>query len=283
MKKKSVYVVFTVVALALAVSLCACKKKEGDMGNNKELSQILVVNDGGNNVSVRADVPQTEIIERAFEISPFQSGTITIRKNVSEGDLFIDIIPKDSYTMLDGVAGATENEEIINVPEGAGSYQVRIDAENFVGSCEVIWESKDIYTEEDFASALGYNLKYVPEKFNYKNENGKETFALKSNNENEAELYFSVYMVDAANKETEKTRLKEGAEVSSDCIFDEGKLLGDYATFPQDNGTEIMRFLFDLNDGRMLVIETLQYDEMGGNAAANAYIKGLISSFSYEQ
>ena len=90
-------------------------------------------------------------------------------------------------------------------------------------------------------------------------------------------------MVDAVNKETERTKLKERSTVSSDCKFDEGTLLGEYAIFPQDNNTEIMNFMFDLNDGRLLVIETLQYKDLSGGSSANAYIEGLISSFSYEQ
>lgn len=283
MKKKSVWLVLTVVALVMAISLTACFKKDNEEveQNNIQLSETVIFEENANSFSLKAETAQTEVIEKEITITPYQSGVIKIKKSVSSGELYVDIMNRKGYDLLN--SSILDEEEVIDIPEGAGTYQVRFDMEDFIGSCEVTWEVKDIYSEKDFASALGYELKYIPEKFSYKNENGRETFTLKSQNQSDTELYFSVYMVDAVNKETERTKLKERSTVSSDCKFDEGTLLGEYAIFPQDNNTEIMNFMFDLNDGRLLVIETLQYKDLSGGSSANAYIEGLISSFSYEQ
>ncbi|MBQ8300072.1 MAG: hypothetical protein IJX99_09550 [Clostridia bacterium] len=283
MKKKSVWLVLAVVALVMVITLSACTKNKNGDGeqNNGEPSQVVIFEENANSFNLKAEVSQNEMIEKEIKILPSQSGTIKIKKTVSSGDLYVDVSPTGSFESL--VSSNLNDEEVINIPEGAGTYQVRFNLNDFIGSCEFSWEVKDVYTEEDFVSAQGYEFSYIPEKFSYTNEDGIETFTLKSANQNAAELYFSVYKVDAAGKDAEKTRLKERATASSDCIFDEGALLGEYARFPQENGTEIMNFMFDLEDGSLLVIETLQFDEMAGNASANAYIKGLISSFSLDK
>lgn len=283
MKKRIVWLVLVVAALVMILTLSGCVKENGEnkVQNNDGLSQVVIFEESDNSFSLKAEIPQTEVIEKEITITHYQSGTIKIKKNVSSGNLHVSIMNREYLDSLN--SSLIQDEEVINISKGAGTYQIRFDLRDFVGSCDVSWEIKNEYSEEYFASAQGFGLRYIPEKFSYTNENGRETFTLRSDSQSDAELYFSVYTVDAAGKDAEKTRLKEGATASSDSVFDNGALLGEYARFPQDNGTEIINFMFDLKDGRLLVIETLQFDEMYGEASDNEYIKGLISSFSYEQ
>ena len=143
---------------------------------------------------------------------------------------------------------------------------------------EIIVPVKD--NTELYISTNGYELKYDPNNFSIKYENGIENFIHKTE-----DVYLKIYIVDEVDVEKKKEQMNEGTYKRGECTFADGSLVGYYTeeNLPEekDNNKVKRNFMFDLSNKNLLVIETKMFANTEKDKSINNQINMMIETIKF--
>lgn len=140
-----------------------------------------------------------------------------------------------------------------------------------------ITEDKIETLTEVYTSTKGYEIRYDPNKFQLKYEDGKEKFICIDSNE---EIYLLVDVMDDDNTEAIKNSIIENAEVSGTCELSNLNLTGIYAENEKD---EIInqKLIFDLAENKLMIIEMNKYNRNNDINSVNEHIIEMLKTIKY--
>lgn len=131
---------------------------------------------------------------------------------------------------------------------------------------------------ELYTSTNGYELRYDPNNFSIKYENGIEKFVHRTE-----DAYLKIYIVDSSEVEKTKESIKENSNRQGECSFANGSLVGYYTEENQDNNKIKRNFMFDLNNKNMLVIEAKMFASTEKDKVVNEQINMMIETIILQE
>ena len=132
-----------------------------------------------------------------------------------------------------------------------------------------------------YISTNGYTLKYNPDAFLVKYENGVESFIHKTE-----DLYLKIYVVEEVEVEKKKEQMNEASIKQGECSFADGNLVGYYTIenlLDETDKNKVKRnFMFDLANKNMLVIETKMFASTEKDRLENNQINMMIDTIKFQ-
>ena len=134
---------------------------------------------------------------------------------------------------------------------------------------------------ELYMSTNGYELRYNPNDFLIKYEEGMESFIHRTE-----DAYLKIYIVNEADVEKKKEQMNEASTRKGECSFANGSLVGYYTEDnlqeEKDNNKVKRNFMFDLSNKNMLVIETKMFVNTEKDKLINNQINMMIETIKFQ-
>ncbi len=243
--------------LMLGLMLTGCKEKNPqnivNSGDNPPPENALVLN---------AATAISKIDEKTFEITPSESGEITVNLKKTSGSVEVEITDGQGFIvdLYDGEYIDPEGEtRTTYVESGNGTYTVKVTTEDFIGNYDIKWVTANTAEMETFESEQGYSIEYDKTKFETKQSDGYDYFISTAEDRyasEDEEQFMAISVVSAENAEQVKASiLTEDARIG-DAVMAKSTLYGKYVEERSDDSNMIKRtFVMDLEGGKLLLIE----------------------------
>lgn len=148
---------------------------------------------------------------------------------------------------------------------------------NVSGENLIITEEKEETLTELYTSTKGYEIRYDPNKFQFKYEDGKDKFIYIDSGE---PIYLSIDVVISDDIQTIKNSITENAEVSGKCELSNLNLTGIYV---ENKKEEIVnqKLIFDLTETKLMIIEMNKYNKNNDLNFVNKHMFDMVKTIKY--